>query len=66
MTVQVAFIQRGEGSWQPAMVAEIKQGDIFYIVTGGVAGEMCRATNNAQLKHANGEEIWSVEHERLS
>lgn len=66
MTIQVAFIQQEDGHWRPAMVAEIKQGDVFYIVTGGAAGKTYRATANAQLTHVNGEEAWSVEHECVS
>jgi hypothetical protein len=47
----------------PCHVADIKKGDVFYLVTGGHKSELYKATGDAISSAADGQLHWSIPHE---
>lgn len=47
----------------PCHIADIKKGDVFYLVTGGQKSELFKATGDAISNKVNDQLHWSIPYE---
>jgi hypothetical protein len=59
-SIQYAFVIKGDKQ-QVCTISEMKNDDVFYLVTNGANSDVMRAMSAPQIKKVNGIEQWRIE-----